>query len=76
MERVFSVLVGSSGCRCTLTNASVGPCRLAHLALFLIRCRIAYAKGRGDGRFRFPTGQLTFELTIKLLREPQRDTAV
>lgn len=51
-----------------------GRYRLVHLALFGVRCWVAYCSGLGSSSWRFPGGQLKFEVSIQFLREPERET--
>ena len=44
-----------------------------HFLLFCVRCRIAYVSGFGRPAWNFPAGQLKFEVSIKFLREPERE---
>lgn len=47
-----------------------------HLALFVVRCIIAYRSQIWKGPWRFPDGQLTVELSLKLFKEPQKPREV
>ena len=47
--------------------------RLMHLLLFCVRCRIAYGVGLGPSKWSIPAGQLKLEISIKFLREPERE---
>ena len=44
-----------------------------HLLLFCVRCRVAYGAGLGPSKWQLPAGQLKFEVSIKFLREPERE---
>ncbi len=49
-----------------------GACRLCHTVLFIMRCFAAYGtRFWRRSRWTIPTGQLTFEFTIKLLSQEQ-----
>ena len=47
--------------------------RAMHFLLFCVRCRIVYSSGIGRAPWGFPIGQLKFEVSIKFLREPERE---
>ncbi|KAK0513634.1 hypothetical protein JMJ35_003998 [Cladonia borealis] len=47
-------------------------CGIAHMGLFVLRCRLAYRSEFWRHPWGFPTGQLTVEFSVKLYREPQR----
>ena len=44
-----------------------------HLVLFCVRCRVAYSSGVGRFPWTLPFGQLKFEVSIKFLKEPERE---
>lgn len=44
-----------------------------HLVLFCVRCRIAFSSGLGRSPWALPVGQLKLEVSIKFLREPERE---
>lgn len=50
-----------------------GLIRAMHFVLFCIRCRIEYGSGLGRFPWVLPVGQLEFKVSIKLLREPERE---
>lgn len=47
--------------------------RAMHLVLFCVRCRIAFSSGLGRSPWALPVGQLKLEVSIKFLREPERE---
>lgn len=50
--------------------------RLVHLMLFALRCRMAFCSHFWKGPWNFPNGQLTFEVSVKFFKEPQRPREV
>lgn len=44
-----------------------------HFVLFCVRCRIAYRSGVGRFPWVLPVGQLEFRVSIKFLREAERE---
>lgn len=46
-----------------------------HFVLFCVRCRVVYGSGVGSFPWSFPVGQLKFEVSIKFLREPEREVS-
>ena len=47
--------------------------RAMHFVLFCVRCRVAYNSGFGRSPWALPVGQLKFEVSIKFVREPERE---
>ncbi len=47
-----------------------------HLALFVVRCIVAFRTKFWKGPWGFPDGQLTVELSLKLFKEPQKPREV
>ena len=47
---------------------------LVQIAMLFIRCRMGFRNGSFRDSWRFPSGQLTLQFTIKFLREPERAT--
>lgn len=47
-----------------------------HLALFVLRCIVAFRMKFWKGPWGFPDGQLTVELSLKLFKEPQKPREV
>jgi len=46
--------------------------RIIHLVLFAVRCRMAFLMESWASPWSLPSGQLTFEVSIKLFKEPQK----
>ena len=52
--------------------ALISAVRLVHVILLLVRCRIAFSMESWRSPLSFPSGQLSFEVSIKFFREPQQ----
>jgi len=46
--------------------------RIVHLILFAARCRMAFLMESWRSPWSFPNGQVSFEVSIKFFREPQK----